>query len=234
MEKLFVKKLDDGKEFKIMVRLIDNSVTVSFGTMCEYLGIDRAYWTKKLYHDLIRSTNREFIYLTTFQFRLQKIKPRSSDGRYWKKVILDLHPGEMLFYNIGKNQETEHLPPEIKKNSQEMDLKAEIESLKEIKDINNTEVQVLQGIINDKNKKIEYLRNTLANNDIHEKKINSQLTKSEEELNQVKFDLANANENIDFLESKNKELRKQQRKLNQALGIDLLNMAQSLLNMKEV
>ncbi len=268
MEKLFVKKLDDGREFKVMVRLIDNSVTVPFGTMCEYLGIDRTYWTKKLYHDLIRSTDREFIYLITFQFRLQKIKPKSSDGRYWKKVILDLHPGEMLFYNIGKNQETETINAESEKKSQEMDLKEQTinylenklklqkaltkdwaNRLKEVekqserrnqeyknlgakynnlcqkrddmfKSFGITELKSFQDIISDKNKEL-----TETKDQLEFVRVDNQ---------NLRFELANDKENIEFLQEKNKELKKQQRKLNQALGIDLLNMAQQLLNMKEV
>jgi hypothetical protein len=162
MEKLFVKKLDDGKEFKIMVRLINNSVAVPFGTLCEYLGISRTYWAKKLIHDLIRS-DEGFIFLSTFQFRAKKIYPRTLEGEYWKKVILSLNEAELLFYKS------------------------------------------------------------------HAEKDQYQI-----EIDNLRFELLNANENIEFLQDKNKELKKQQRKLNQALGIDLLNMAQQLLNIKEV
>jgi hypothetical protein len=40
----------------------------------------------------------------------------------------------------------------------------------------------------------------------------SQLQKAEEELQQVKINLSNANDTIEFLTCKNKELKKQQRK----------------------
>jgi hypothetical protein len=264
MEKLFVKKLDDGKEFKIMVRLINNSVAVPFGTLCEYLGISRTYWAKKLINDLIRS-DEGFIYLTTFQFRAKKIYPRTLEGEYWKKVILGLHEGELLFY---KSEEQKQYKDQLD------DLRIKCYDLEQERNLKQTEIQVLQGIISDKNKEFDKLKiqsneimhqyknlgrkynelviqkeDMLKNLGITEIKAfqdiitdkNKELTETKDQLELVRnhntdlqISLSNANDMAEFLQAKNKELKKQQRKLNQALGVDLLNMAQQLLNMKEV
>ena len=208
MEKLFVKKLDDGKEFKIMVRLINNSVAVPFNTVCEYLGLSFQYWSEKIDPSVFFKTDSKilYIFLDKLQFRLNYINPRNSKGKYWKKVILGLQAGEMLFYNIGKIKETETINSKSEKISQKTGFEVEI--------------QVLRSIILDKDK---------------------QLTETKDQLELVRnhntdlqISLSNANDTIEFLTCKNKELKKQQRKLNQAIGIDLLNMAQQLLNIKEV
>ncbi len=102
-----------------------------------------------------------------------------------------------------------------------------------LKSFGITEIKSFQDIILDKNKEIEFLKTSMSNNDKHEKEIQDQLEFVRVDNINVKLELARSNDNIDFLESKNKELKKQQRKLNQSIGIDLLNMAQSLLNMKD-
>lgn len=189
MEKLYIKKLDDGKEFKIIFKLMSNMIAVPFETLAEYLGIDSNYWKTKLEDNLLNYDNggHRYIYLSTFQYHLPQIKPRSYEGKYWKKVISDLKPGEMLFYNIGKNQENKTINAKSERISQEIDLKESKDQLDLVR--------------------IELIR--------------------------LKLELASSKDNINFLEAKNKDLKKQQRKLNQSIGIDLLNMAQSLLNMKE-
>ncbi len=242
MEKLFVKKLDDGKEFKIIFKLMQNTIVLPFETICEYLGLSSYYWSKKLADKFKCSGGKKFLWFDESKEWITYVIPRSDEGKYWKKVILDLTEHEILRSRSDSDKKRMEYINEINdlkislNEQKELTTKVSISRMELITQLRDSkaeknkaesqlqkakeEIQNLQSIISDKDKELTETKD--------------QLELARNHNTDLQIYLSNANDTIEFLQAKNKELKKQQRKLNQALGIDLLNMAQQLLNMKEV
>jgi len=237
MEKLFVKKLDDGKEFKIIFKLIDKTIALPFATICEYLGLSSYYWSKKLADKFKCSGGKKFLWLDESKEWITYVIPRSDEGKYWKKVILGLQAGEMLLYKSEEQKQYKDQLDELRIKCH--DLEEQLQSQKEItKEYAFTRMKAYQDL-KESQELNEYWRISSNNNDEYERQREKELTETKDQLELVRnhntdlqFNLSNANDTIEFLQAKNKEFKKAQRNLNQALGIDLLNMAQQLLNMK--